>query len=152
MSKFLGIKNFLLSQGYSALKLQLNTTNHFIVPVCVNGRRALFILDTGAGATCIDKNRIVRFGLKKKSITHKVAGLGGSGLKSFRTIAKKFEIDGHEIRMQKLLAVDLSHVNAGLNKRKAKPVDGVLGANILLSHSGIIDYRNKVLYLKHKKV
>jgi hypothetical protein len=46
-----------------------------------------------------------------------------------------------------LVIFDLSHVNNALKEYKAKPVHGIIGADILLKGKGIIDYSNKCLYL-----
>jgi hypothetical protein len=43
---------------------------------------------------------------------------------------------------------DLSHVNEALSQQKIKPVDGIIGADVLLKGNAIIDYPNQYLYLK----
>ena len=47
-----------------------------------------------------------------------------------------------------LVIFDLSHVNEALQQHKAKPVHGIIGADILLEGKAIIDYYNHCLYLK----
>ena len=47
-----------------------------------------------------------------------------------------------------LVIFDLSHVNEALQQYKAKPVQGIIGADILLQGKAIIDYYNHCLYLK----
>jgi hypothetical protein len=42
---------------------------------------------------------------------------------------------------------DLSHVNEALSQQKIKPVDGIIGADVLLKGNAIIDYPNLCLYL-----
>ena len=46
-----------------------------------------------------------------------------------------------------LVIFDLSHVNEALTQHKAKPVHGIIGADILMKGKGIIDYFNNCLYL-----
>jgi hypothetical protein len=43
---------------------------------------------------------------------------------------------------------DLSHVNEALSQQKIKPVDGIIGADVLLKGKAIIDYPNLCLYLQ----
>jgi hypothetical protein len=43
---------------------------------------------------------------------------------------------------------DLFHVNEALSQQKIKPVDGIIGADVLLIGNAIIDYPNQYLYLK----
>jgi hypothetical protein len=42
----------------------------------------------------------------------------------------------------------MSHVNEALIQYKTKPVDGIIGADVLLKGKAIIDYCNHCLYLK----
>jgi hypothetical protein len=46
-----------------------------------------------------------------------------------------------------LVIFDLSHVNEALKAHKAKPVHGIIGADILMKGKGIIDYYNQCVYL-----
>jgi len=47
-----------------------------------------------------------------------------------------------------LIIFDMSHVNEALIQYKTKPVDGIIGADVLLKGKAIIDYCNHCLYLK----
>ncbi len=47
-----------------------------------------------------------------------------------------------------IVIFDMSHVNEALQNYKVKPVDGILGADVLLQGKAIIDYSNHCLYLK----
>ena len=47
-----------------------------------------------------------------------------------------------------LVIFDMSHVNEALRQYKAKPVQGIIGADVLLQGKAIIDYYNNCLYLK----
>jgi hypothetical protein len=42
---------------------------------------------------------------------------------------------------------DLSHVNEALTLHKAKPVHGIIGADVLMKGKAIVDYYNHYLYL-----
>jgi hypothetical protein len=42
----------------------------------------------------------------------------------------------------------MTHVNEALIQYKTKPVDGIIGADVLLNGKAIIDYCNHCLYLK----
>ena len=43
---------------------------------------------------------------------------------------------------------DLSHINTALIARGAKPVHGIIGADILKKGKAVIDYKKNRLYLK----
>ena len=47
-----------------------------------------------------------------------------------------------------LVVFNMIHVNEALKQYKTKPVDGIIGADILLKGEAIIDYSNHYLYLK----
>ena len=47
-----------------------------------------------------------------------------------------------------LILFDLTHVNTALINHSSKPVDGIIGADILKRAKAIIDYDKKYLYLK----
>ena len=46
-----------------------------------------------------------------------------------------------------IVIFDLSHVNEALTQHKAKPVHGIIGADILMKGKAIVDYYNHYLYL-----
>ena len=47
-----------------------------------------------------------------------------------------------------LILFNLTHVNTALVNHNSKPVDGIIGADILKKAKAIIDYEKKYLYLK----
>ena len=47
-----------------------------------------------------------------------------------------------------LILFNLSHVNTALLSHNSKPIDGIIGADILKKGKAIIDYDKRVLYLK----
>ena len=46
-----------------------------------------------------------------------------------------------------MVVLDLEHINKALTKQKAKPVNGIIGADILEQGKAIIDYNKKKVYL-----
>ena len=42
------------------------------------------------------------------------------------------------------------HINHALEKQNAKPIQGIIGADILHKGEAIIDYKKKYLFLKSK--
>ena len=72
-------------------------------------------------------------------------------MKSHFTSIKKIKIGEIEILDYKTILLDLSHVNQSYEQIGLKPVDGVLGSDILLKFNGVIDYEKKVLKFKFSK-
>jgi hypothetical protein len=58
------------------------------------------------------------------------------------------EIMGWKKKKVDLVLFDLTHVNEALVSHKAKKVHGIIGADLLKKGKAVIDYKNKVLYLK----
>ena len=142
------LKDFLLSQGYVRSKLHLTKTNHFEIIAKINGVKGRFILDTGASSSCIEIDAADTFLLKTQESDIKVTGAGATNMDSM--LSKKNTVKIGQWKHNKMMIVlfNLSHVNQGLLYHDSKPVDGIIGADILKKGRAIIDYHKKYLYLK----
>ncbi len=77
----------------------------------------------------------------------------GAGALNMETkISRKNKIKIGKWKQEKLVLVlfNLSHVNTALTNHNSKPVDGIIGADILKKSNAVIDYKKKYLYLKLK--
>jgi len=63
-------------------------------------------------------------------------------------VGNKLQLGNWKHRDFDLVIFDLSHVNEALIAYKAKPVHGIIGADILLKGKAIVDYFNFYLYLQ----
>src|SRR3954463_9695659 len=75
------LEQFLTSQNYQRIALQKNNIGHFVIKGKVNGVDAIFILDTGASATCLDFESSKKFNLILKDISGSASGYGGDSQK-----------------------------------------------------------------------
>ena len=133
-------------QGYEALDLLITPTGHITVAIPVNSKPCLFMIDTGAGATVIDRSKQDRFGLKTTRTADYAAGIGSFSRLTATTAV--MNIHGHEIKADSLYLMDISFVNTELKKHHSRKVDGLLGADFLRQHQAVIDYHGKKLYVK----
>ena len=142
------LQEFLLNKGYTKVKLKLTKTNHFEIKATINGVKGLFILDTGASSSCVGFEAIETFKLNAKDSEVKAAGAGAIDM--LTQISKKNTLKIGKWKQKKvaLILFNLTHVNTALINHKAKPVDGIIGADILKKSKAIIDYDKKYLYLK----
>ncbi len=142
------LKTFLLNKGYIRKKLHLTKTNHFEIKASINGVKGNFILDTGASSSCLDFESITRFKLTATDSEIKAAGAGAINMDT--QIAKKNRIKIGKWKKDKIAFIlfSLTHVNTALINHNAKPVDGIIGADILKKGKAIIDYEKKYVYLK----
>ena len=59
---------FLLGLGFVSVPLQVNAVGHFELAAEVTGRRARFLLDTGASHTVVSTPSAERFGLESRAM------------------------------------------------------------------------------------
>ena len=138
----------LLQEGYKKIKLRLTQTNHFEVRASINGVKGLFILDTGASNSCIGFEGVDFFNLKAKASNIKAAGAGATDMLTQTASKNTIKIGSWKSLNLTLVLFDLTHVNTALTMHNAKPVNGIIGADVLKKGKAIIDYNKKYLYLK----
>ncbi len=142
------LQDFLLNKGYTKVKLHLTKTNHFEIKASINGIKGLFILDTGASSSCVGFDAAETFRLKVEDTDIKAAGAGAINMDTKMSKKNKLKIGKWTRNKVVLVLFNLTHVNTALINHNAKPVDGIIGADILKKGKAIIDYQKKYLYLK----
>ncbi len=142
------LQEFLLNKGYTKVKLHLTKSNHFEIKVTLNGVKGLFILDTGASSSCVGFEGIHAFNLKAENSAIKAAGAGPTNMDTKLSKHNSVKIGKWCSNKIVLVLFDLTHVNIALINHNSKPVDGIIGADILKKGKGVIDYEKKYLYLK----
>jgi Aspartyl protease len=122
-------------------------SRHITVVATLRGRPVRFIVDTGAGGTCIDLAAVPRFKLEISSASRKGGGVGSSVMRMGYVVSHDLRLGGVDLSATKLTTLDLSHVNDGFKQAKVKPIVGVLGADILWSRHALIDYAKSILLI-----
>ena len=126
---------------HEELNLFITPTGHITTSILVNGKPCLFMIDTGAGATVIDRTKQDRFGLKLTHSSDYAAGIGS--VSALAGTEAMMTINGQQIKVDSLYLMDISFVNAELKKNQGRKVDGLLGSDFLKKHHAIIDYGKK---------
>ncbi|RED50533.1 retropepsin-like aspartic protease family protein [Seonamhaeicola aphaedonensis] len=142
------LQEYLLEKGYTKIKLHLTKTNHFEIKASINGQKGVFILDTGASNSCVDFEAVETFKLKAKDSLIKAAGAGATDMETKMSNKNKIKIGKWRHDKVVLVLFNLTHVNTALVNHNSKPVDGIIGADILKKGKAVIDYDKKYLYLK----
>lgn len=138
------------------LKIKLlnieNDGYHLSIKGKINGKVANLLIDTGASRTVFDLNRIDKFINKKdlKKNDQLSTGLGTSSMVSHVSEIKKLDLGGLIIANYDAIFIDLSHVNKSYENIKLKPIDGVIGSDILLQFKAVVNYDKMELVLKFK--
>src|SRR5690554_1157163 len=66
--------------GYSKISFRIRKSNHLYINGKINGIKGLFLLDTGASASCIDIHQQTYFKLKSSPSDTKASGAGSNNL------------------------------------------------------------------------
>jgi len=138
----------LKKEKYKKIKFKVIKTQHLLIKAKINGVSGNFILDTGASNSCVGFESIELFALNAKKSKTRASGAGGTGMKTQISSHNKLQLGSWKNQDFNLVIFDLSHVNEALEAYKAKPVHGIIGADVLLEGKAIIDYYNHYLYLK----
>jgi predicted aspartyl protease len=146
------MKNFqetLKKEGYKKLNFKVSKTQHLLIKATINGVKGNFILDTGASNSCVGFESIELFQLNVIESSTKASGAGATGMHTQLSKNNTLQLGRWKNPDFSLIVFDLSHVNSALVEHKAKPVHGIIGADILLQGKAIIDYFNHCLYLNN---
>jgi predicted aspartyl protease len=141
------LPNILKSEKYKKINFKISKTQHLLIKAKINGVKGNFILDTGASSSCVGFESVELFQLEAKKSKTKASGAGANGMFTKIAIGNTLELGNWKKADFDLVIFDLSHVNEALIQYKAKPVHGIIGADILMKGKGIIDYFNHCLYL-----
>jgi hypothetical protein len=107
-----------------------------------------FILDTGASNSCIGFESVELFQLQANDSKTQASGAGATGMFTQIATGNCLKLNTWKYKNFDLVIFDLSHVNEALIAYNAQPVQGIIGADILMKGKGIIDYYNHCLYLR----
>ena len=88
------------------------------------------------------------FNLKAKDSKIKAAGAGAIDMETQVSKNNKVRIGKWKKQRVALVLFNLDHVNTALTQHDAKPVHGIIGADILRKGKAVIDYDKNCLYLK----
>lgn len=135
-----------VEHDYIKIPITKMVSGHLHVHGILNGVEGEFILDTGASATVVEKDRKNKFNLKTEGTKHTGAGAGGVQTVE-KSIGNSMKLGDLTKDSPDIYLMNLDHVNNALASMGIKEIDGVIGADILTDNKAIIDYANLVLYL-----
>jgi len=134
-------------------KLELNDGGvHLLISAKINNKKVRLVLDTGASRTVMDSNRHERWhnGADVQDLEHKSAGLGTDSMQSALTKVETIKFGDFKLKQFEVVLLDLMHVNSSYNQFGIKPVDGILGGDLLHNFDAIINYKKQTLTLNVK--
>jgi predicted aspartyl protease len=124
---------------------------HLFIDAELNSNPINLLIDTGASKTVFDNSRIKK-NLKKRKLSFSTSdklstGLGTSTMESRSITIDEFSIASLKIKNYNAILLDMAHVNKSYKLMKLKPIDGVLGSDLLMKYKAVIDYHTLILKL-----
>jgi hypothetical protein len=113
--------------------------NHLYIPVVIAGKERLWILDTGAGMSVIDKAFADEMGLESKGDL-KGRGAAGTVDASF-AVLPPYELKGIKFKEQTVAVIDMRE----LIRRLGIDMAGILGFDFLSRFVTKVDYANELV-------
>lgn len=134
--------------GFTALPLRrAATTGHHLIRARLNGREALFVLDTGANVSVIDDDHVATFGLAGQ-VARRGGGVAIAGTVAARQVAiESLELGGVRVRQRRMVVADLGNLMAAMRPLAGGAVHGLIGQDVLNEHRAVIDMDGPLLYL-----
>jgi len=137
---------FSTTEGKTTVPFEL-VNNHIYLKVLVNGKdSAYFVLDTGAGASCIDLTFAKNIGLEAVG-KFEAKGVGGSEDAGFLEI-QSLELEGLKMSKQKLVSLNISPMEI----YEGREMNGILGYDFLSRFVFEIDYQNNKITFYDPKI
>jgi predicted aspartyl protease len=134
--------------GFQAVPIQVSDGFNLYVNGSINGKRAKLMVDTGSFATLLHRSfvRQMRIPTQETAFSSSAVNLKERGVRVARI--RKLSVGSVDIVGRRVGVIDLEGVIHGGLLDGSPPVAGLLGAEILNRHHGIIDFGTRTLYLK----
>jgi hypothetical protein len=123
--------------------------NLSIVEGEINGKRTYFILDTGAGITCVDINQSGHFGFSFTNDEISVAGYS-NGIREVKlaTGIKSIKIKDVDISGDAIYTHDMSNLVRFIEQCSHKRISAIIGVPVIIRYGLVIDLTEQKLYRK----
>lgn len=142
-----GLGDFLRARGYGEIPMKRQSISDFEVSANVNGRRALWLVDTGAAITLLDSRISRRAGIRLNRTKFTVGGAGGGRQRIDVGIVDSLRFSSVAVHSAVIAVSDITSHNAALQEPGKPPIDGYLGADFLRERHAVIDCSQMRLYL-----
>src|SRR5437762_7900059 len=138
-------------RGLRAVPIQVSDGYNLYVTGSVNGKPAKLMVDTGSFTTLLHRSfvRRMRIATRETQYSSSAVNLKERGVRVARI--RKLSVGSVDILGKEVGVIDLEGlIHDGLLEPRGggAPVAGLLGAETLRSHHGIIDFGTRTLYLR----
>ena len=112
-----------LPNGCDMTDIFKTRTGHITTTIDVNGKPCVFLIDTGGGATLIDRSKKHKFGLTSSNTGDYAAGIGSKN--SLVRTSATFQINGQDITVDDLYLMDITYINSEFRKNMSNEVEEI---------------------------
>ncbi len=147
MERTASISEFLEESGYVPVELRPTPVGHLELDAVVNGHQARMLVDTGASATVIDRAAADRWNVARQVVEGEALGCVTFGSVESATL-DQLKLSDLEMVDVAVTVLDLTHINAGLEQKKAEPIDGIIGSDLMVKRDAVIEYASSILHLR----
>lgn len=142
------LASFLQAERFTEVPMHRLSISDFEVIANVNGRKALWLVDTGAAVTLLDAAISRKAGIKVNRTNLSVGGAGG-GLKRIDIgVVENLRLSSLRVRSAVIAISDIATNNEALQEEGKPPIDGYLGADFLREKNAVIDCGQMRLFLR----
>jgi predicted aspartyl protease len=138
-------------RGLQAVPIQVSDGFNLYVNGSINGKPAKFMVDTGSFATLLHRSFVkrMRIATRETPFSSSAVNLKERGLRVARI--RKLSVGSIDIVGRDVGVIDMEGlIHDGLLEG-SPPVAGLLGAETLRRHHGIIDFGTRTLYLQKRE-
>lgn len=132
--------------GFEAIPLRELSTGHHLVQVTVNGRKAAFVLDTGANMSVVHSGLAADLGIEPGRTGEDSVAIPGARLAG-RSRVEGLVLGPVPIRQNSIVTADLGRLLTTLSTVSGTTVHGLIGQDIMKEHRAVIDVARSLLYL-----
>jgi predicted aspartyl protease len=139
-------------RGLQAVPIQVSDGFNLYVNGSINGKAAKFMVDTGSFATLLHRSFVkrMRIATRETPYSSSAVNLKERGLRVARI--RKLSVGSVDIVGKDVGVIDMEGlIHDGLLEG-SPPVAGLLGAETLRRHRGIIDFGTRTLYLQQREI
>lgn len=131
------------------IKFKIEKSLHIYIKCELNGKKGHFLVDTGASYSCISTSKVDFYNLNLQENEAKVFGLGATNMDAQLSTNNILKINELKIKKFNLVVFDMQHIDNALELHKSKPIDGIIGTDLLIKYKVTIDYsKNRILFIK----
>jgi hypothetical protein len=123
---------------------------HPVLDILIFNKPFKVVLDTGASRTAFDRDLLIQANEEANIVASErlSTGLGTNTMESATAVIENIWIGDMMLPEMEVAVLDLSAINVAYRELGHPEVLGVLGSDILMKYSAVIDFGKKILKLK----